>query len=88
MDENRKAYLSDLGISKERVAARCEAGHELGPVDTESFLENYDTNWDQYYISPTEYTIIVKPLFEEEIIRHYGERTCSLKMTKLSGDRS
>lgn len=87
-ENGRKAYLSDLGISKERVAARCEAGHELGPVDTESFLKNYDTNWDQYYISPTEYTIIVKPLFEEEIIRDYGERTCSLSMTKLSGDRS
>lgn len=81
-ENGRKAYLSDLGISKERVAARCDAGHELGPVDKESFLENYDTNWDQYYISPTEYTIIVKPLFEEEVIRQYGERTRSLSMTK------
>lgn len=71
-----------MGISKERVAARCDVGHELGPVDKESFLENYDTNWDQYYISPTEYTIIVKPLFEEEVIRQYGERTRSLSMTK------
>lgn len=86
-ENGRKAYLSDLGISKERVAARCEAGHELGPVDTESFLENYDTNWDRYFITPTEYGIIVKPLYEEEENWQFGERTCTLRLTKLSGNR-
>ncbi len=84
MGENgRKAYLSDLGISKEQVAARCDAGHEFGPVDTESFLEGYDTNWDQYYIGLREYNIIVKPLYEEEGNRQFGERTCSLGISRL-----
>ena len=86
MGENgRKAYLSDLEISKERVAARCEAGNGFGPVDTERFLESYDTNWDQYYISPTEYTIIVKPLYEEEENWQFGERTTSIEIVKLIG---
>lgn len=84
-ENGRKAYLSDLGISKERVAARCEAGNEFGPVDTERFLESYDTNWDQYYISPTEYTIIVKPLYEEEENWQFGERTTSIEIVKLIG---
>lgn len=83
MGENgRKAYLSDLGISKEQVAARCDAGHELGPVDTESFLKCYDTNWDQYYIELREYNIIVKPLYEEEENWQFGERTCSLGISR------
>lgn len=86
MGENgRKAYLSDIGISKERITARCDAGDEGRPVDTESYLENYDTNWDQYYIGLTEYLIIVKPLYEEEEGEwnwYYGERTCSLGMLK------
>lgn len=84
-ENGRKAYLADVGISKEKVAARCEAGNEFGPVDTERFLESYDTNWDQYYISPTEYTIIVKPLYEEEENWQYGERTTSIEIVKLIG---
>ena len=84
MGENgRKAYLSDLGISKEQVAVRCDAGHEFGPVDTESFLEGYDTNWDQYYIGLREYNIIVRPLYEEDGNRQFGERTCSLGISRL-----
>ncbi len=83
MEKNgEKAYISDVGISKDRILAECKSGHELGPVDTESYLEGYDTNWDQYNISPMEYNIMVKPLYEEEENWQFGERICVISIRK------
>ena len=57
------ATLADVGITREDVAIVCGAYRE--PLDTEAYLEKYDTGWDHYVIEPMEYILYV-PVKDEE----------------------
>lgn len=35
-------------------------------VDTESYMEEYDMNWNQYQITPVKYVLYVKPSPEDK----------------------
>lgn len=54
------ATLADLGITKEDVITACGASQV--PVNVESYLEEYDTRWCQFEISPIEYWLYIPAL--------------------------
>lgn len=65
MEKNgEKAVLSDIGITREDVLEGCDAC--WFQVDTESYMEEYDTNWNQFKITPVKYVLYVKPSPEDK----------------------
>lgn len=64
-----KAYLVNMGIRKEQILEACESWAAV-PVDVETYINDYDTNWDQYYIAPEKYVFIVRVLNEDDC--YYG----------------
>lgn len=60
-----KAYLADLGFTKEDIEEVCStAGVDAADID--AYLDDFDTNWDQYDIEPMKYYLFV-PALEEDI---------------------
>ena len=64
-----KAYLANTGIEKEQILEACESWAAV-PVDAETYINDYDTNWNQYYIEPEKYVFIVKVVDEDDC--YYG----------------
>ena len=65
MEKNgEKAVLSDIGITRDDVLEACNACWYQ--VDTESYMEAYDTNWNQFQITPVKYVLYVKPSPEDK----------------------
>lgn len=65
MEKNgERAVLSDIGITRDDVFRACNACWYQ--VDTESYMEEYDTNWNQFQITPIEYVLYVKPSPEDK----------------------
>lgn len=65
MEKNgEKAVLSDIGITRDDVLEACNACWYQ--VDTESYMKEYDTNWNQFKITPIEYVLYVKPSPEDK----------------------
>lgn len=65
MEKNgEKAVLSDIGITRDDVFRACNACWYQ--VDTESYMEEYDTNWNQFQITPVKYVLYVKPSPEDK----------------------
>lgn len=65
MEKNgEKAVLSDIGMTKDDVFRACNACWYQ--VDTESYMEEYDTNWNQFQITPVKYVLYVKPSPEDK----------------------
>ena len=58
-----KAYLADLGFTKENIAEACSTAG-VNPVNIEAYLDDFDTNWDQYDIEPMKYYLFVPALDE------------------------
>lgn len=65
MEKNgEKAVLSDIGITRDDVFRACNACWYQ--VDTENYMEEYDTNWNQFQITPVKYVLYVKPSPEDK----------------------
>lgn len=60
-----KAYLADLGFTKENIAEACSTAG-VNPVNIEAYLDDFDTNWDQYHIKPMKYYLFVPALEESD----------------------
>ena len=60
-----KAYLADLGFTKENIAEVCSTAG-VGQADIDAYLDDFDTNWDQYHIKPMKYYLFVSALEENE----------------------
>ena len=60
-----KAYLADLGFTKENIAEACSTAG-VNPVNIEAYLDDFDTNWDQYDIEPMKYYLFVPALEESD----------------------
>lgn len=60
-----KAYLADLGFTKENIAEACSTAG-VNPVNIEAYLDDFDTNWDQYRIEPMKYYLYVPALEESD----------------------
>lgn len=65
MEKNgEKAVLLDIGITRDDVLEACNACWYQ--VDTESYMKEYDTNWNQFKITPLGYVLYVKPSPEDK----------------------
>lgn len=65
MEKNgEKAVLSDIGLTREEISEACDSSWY--PVDKESYMEEYDTNWNHYRITPVKCILYVKPLPEDK----------------------
>ena len=60
-----KAYLADLGFTKENIAEACSMAG-VNPANIEAYLDDFDTNWDQYRIEPMKYYLYVPALDESD----------------------
>ena len=60
-----KAYLADLGFTKENIAEACSTAG-VNPANIEAYLDDFDTNWDQYRIEPMKYYLYVPALDESD----------------------
>lgn len=60
-----KAYLADLGFTKENIAEACSTAG-VNPANIEAYLDGFDTNWDQYHIEPMKYYLFVPALEESD----------------------
>ncbi len=60
-----KAYLADLGFTKENIAEACSTAG-VNPANIEAYLDDFDTNWDQYHIEPMKYYLFVPALEESD----------------------
>lgn len=60
-----KAYLADLGFTKENIAEACSTAG-VNPANIEAYLDDFDTNWDQYHIKPMKYYLFVPALEESD----------------------
>ena len=60
-----KAYLADLGFTKENIAEACSTAG-VNPANIEAYLDDFDTNWDQYRIEPMKYYLYVPALEESD----------------------
>ena len=58
-----KAYLADLGFTKENIVEVCSTAG-VDQADIDAYLDDFDTNWDQYDIEPMEYYLFVPALDE------------------------
>lgn len=59
-----KAYLADLGFTKENIAEACSTAG-VDEEDIDAYLDDFDTNWDQYDIEPMKYYLFVPDLDED-----------------------
>lgn len=60
-----KAYLADLGFTKENIAEACSTAG-VNPANIEAYLDDFDANWDQYSIEPMKYYLYVPALDEND----------------------
>lgn len=60
-----KAYLADLGFTKENIAEACSTAG-VDPANIDAYLDDFDTNWDQYRIEPMKYYLYVPALDEND----------------------
>lgn len=60
-----KAYLADLGFTKENIAEACSTAG-VDPANIDAYLDDFDTNWDQYDIKPMKYYLYVPALDEND----------------------